>query len=237
MAGGTLGQFMAAIRQQESGGNYRAHNPSGAEGAYQILESNIPSWSKKTFGHSISLDEFLSHPAEQDAIARHIMAPGFKKYGPEGEAAVWYSGQPDPTKTYGNPPVYKYVASVMSLMGKSGSVQVDDVSGSSVTTAGLQQAGYDAVIDVTPFGIPLNPFKLPGWLAGQFGGGSSDSGGVGGALGGVMWDAIGPIVLSALAVAGGLGLVLLGLYVTAKPAADAKKQELLEAASAAPIPV
>jgi hypothetical protein len=241
----TLDQFMAAIRQQESGGNYKVVNSIGALGAYQIMRANLPSWSKKTFGHSISESEFLSHPAEQDAIARHIMAPNFKKYGAAGTAAIWYSGQPDPTKRYGNPPVYKYVQSVLGLIGKSGSVTggknvtpADDVSGSSVQAAGLQQAGYEAVVNLTPYGIPLNPFKLPGWLGGELGKAGGDAaGGALGAAGGAMWDAIGPIVLAALGVAMGGGIVLIGLYLTAKPAMDEKKQEIEQLASAAPIPV
>jgi hypothetical protein len=244
----TLDQFMAAIRQQESGGNYKVVNSIGALGAYQIMTANLPSWSKKALGHSISVSEFLSHPDEQDEIARKIMAPNFAKYGPAGTAAIWYSGQPDATKTYGNPPVYKYVASVLALIGKSGSVtggkggstttQTDDVSGSTVKAAGLQQAGYDAVVDLTPYGIPLNPFKLPGWMGGELSQGLGDSAsGALGAAGGAMWDALGPIVLAALGVATGAALVVIGMYVTAKPAVDEKKQEALQLASAMPLPV
>jgi hypothetical protein len=244
----TVDQFLAALRQQESGGNYKIVNSIGAMGAYQVMPSNLPNWSKATFGHTISREEFLSHPEEQDAIARHINTPRLKKYGPAGAAAFWYSGQPDPTKTYGNPPVYKYVQSVLALIGKSGTVTggknvtpADDVSGSTVTTAGLQQAGYDAVIDLTPWGMPLNPFKIPGWVGGNLSkipGELGDSaGGALGAAGGAMWDTIGPLVLGALGVSAGIGVVLIGLYVTAKPAVDEKKQEVLQVASAAPIPV
>lgn len=244
-----LDQFLAALRKQESGGNYTIVNSIGAMGAYQIMPDNLPSWSKSTFGHSISRSEFLSHPEEQDAIARHINAPRIKKYGPAGAAALWYSGQPDPTKTYGHPPVYKYVESVLALMGKSGAVTggknvtpADDVSGSAVHTAGLQQAGYEAVINITPYGIPLNPFKLPGWLGGQLDGGTGD-GGIVGKLSSGMWDAFAPIFLAAIGVAVGGGIVLLGLYVTTKPAidrsvdkaTDAVQQVTQVAATAAPL--
>lgn len=236
----TLDQFLAALRQQESGGNYKVVNGIGAMGAYQIMPSNLPSWSKATFGHSISVQEFLSHPDEQDAIARHINGPRLQRYGPAGAAALWYSGQPDPTKRYGDPPVYKYVQSVLALIGKSGTVTggkggatttpTDDTSGSTVTTAGLQQAGYDAVIDLTPWGIPLNPFKLPGWLGGKLAEGGSE-------VAGGMWDALGPAILSALFVAGGVGAVLIGLYVTAKPQVDKAEEiaPMLIAPEAAPL--
>jgi hypothetical protein len=233
MAGVTLDEFMAAERAQESGGNYGVVNSVGALGAYQIMRANLPSWSQRTFGHSISEQEFLSHPAEQDAIARHIMAPGFQKYGPAGEAAIWYSGQPDPTKTYGNPPVYKYVQEVLARIGHAGTVTggknvtpADDVSGSTAMPAGLQQAGYEAVINLTPYGIPLNPLKLPGWMAGKLG---EAAGGAAGAAGSAMWDAAGPVLLTGLAVATGAAGILLGLYVTARPTVQA-------AAEAAPVP-
>lgn len=232
-----LDQFLGALRQQESGGNYKVVNSIGALGAYQILRSNLPGWSKMTFGHSISEAEFLSHPEEQDAIARHMNAPRLKKYGPAGTAALWYSGQPDPTKRYGHPPVYKYVASVLALMGKAGNVTggkdvnpADDTSGSTITTAGLQQAGYEAVIDLTPWGIPLNPFKMPGWLAGKLGEAGGDA--AGGLTQG-MWDSLGPVILAALGVAAGGGAILLGLYVTAKPTVDKASEQVAQAATVA----
>lgn len=102
--------------------------------------------------------------------------------------------------------------------------QADDVSGGgSVQTAGLQQTGYDAVIHLTPWGIPLNPFKLPGWVAGKAGG---IAGGLAGDAGGAVWDSLGPVVLAAVGVAAGLALVVGGVYLTAKPSVDEKKSEL-----------
>jgi hypothetical protein len=230
----TLDQFLAALRKQESGGNYSVVNSIGAMGAYQVMPANLPNWSKETFGHSISRTEFLSHPDEQDAIARHINAPRFQRYGAAGAAALWYSGQPDPTKTYGDPPVYQYVKDVLALIGGAGTVTggkdvtpADDVSGSTVKAAGLQQAGYDAVVNITPFGLPLNPFKIPGWLAGQLDGATKDATG---ALTGAMWDAIAPMVMAGLGVAAGAGIVLLGLYVTTKPAIDQERDDVKSAA-------
>jgi hypothetical protein len=40
----------------------------------------------------------------------------YRAYGARGAAAVWYSGQPNPYATYGNPPVYVYVNSVIAIM-------------------------------------------------------------------------------------------------------------------------
>jgi hypothetical protein len=246
----TFGEFLAAERQQESGGNYHVVNSIGALGAYQIMTANLPSWSKAALGHSVSVSEFLSHPAEQDAIATYELKPKWTKFGPAGAAAWWYSGQTNPNKTYGNPPVYKYVQQVLARIGKAGSVSggsgsggsdtsaspADDVSGSGVTQAGLQAAGYEAVIDLTPWGIPANPFKLPGWEAGKLGDLAKDlaGGGASGVLGSAsgMWDTVGPVILGALGVAAGVGAILIGMYVTARPAVDHAEQQ---AAALAPL--
>lgn len=224
-------EFLAAEREQESSGNYGVVNSIGAAGAYQIMGYHIPDWSRAALGHSISEHEFLTHPAEQDAIAAYEFRPVYDKHGPRGAAAWWYSGDWKLANDYrpqkNGPSIGAYVDQVMARIGHAGSVnagsggtnasQADNVSGSTVTTAGLQTAGYEAVVNLTPYGIPLNPLKLPGWMAGKLGDAA------GGAVGGIekgMWDAVGPVVLSGLAAMAGLGLLVLGLYVTVKPSVD-----------------
>lgn len=108
--------------------------------------------------------------------------------------------------------------------------QADNTSGSGVTTAGLQQAGYDAVINLTPWGIPLNPFKLPGWLEGQLG--KAEQGVTGGLTKGLI-DSIGPIALAVLGVGLGAALVLGGAYLAAEPHIEAKVEEAAKIAAAA----
>ena len=222
----TRDTFLWAVRKQESGGNYSSVNSSsGALGAYQVMPSNVASWTKRSLGHSLTAAQFLADPAAQDAVASTILGGYYDQYGAAGAASVWYSGQPDPTKTYGSPPVWQYVKDVLQHMGTAPSVlpagsttpAVAD-GGGTVRTAGLQQAGYDAVINLTPWGIPLNPFKLPGWLGGKLGELGGDA--AGGALGGFAWDTLGPIVLATLGVGAGVALAVLGVYVTAKPAVD-----------------
>jgi hypothetical protein len=255
-------QFLAAERAQESSGHYGDVNRgSGALGAYQVMPYHIPDWSKAALGHSISVHEFLTHPEEQDAIARYEFKPIYDAHGPRGAAAWWYSGSwklaNDTRSQNGGPSIADYVNQVMAKIGKAGSVTggtggssatpADDVSGSAVHTAGLQQAGYDAQIKLSDFGIPINPFKLPGWLDGALSGGVEAYGGeagkaLGGAVGGLaggMWDAVGPLILSGIGVAAGAGIVLLGLYVTAKPAinktTEVVQQTAQTAATVAPL--
>lgn len=112
------GRFIAAERQQESGGNYRAVNgSSGALGAYQVLPSNLPEWLPQSSLPDMSPEAYLADDAAQDAVAWTILGGYYDHYGPAGAAAEWYSGQPDPHATYGNPPVYQYVNDVLALMG------------------------------------------------------------------------------------------------------------------------
>lgn len=110
--------FLWSLTQQESGGNYGAVgqwvNGDRAYGRYQVMGANIPSWTKKYYGTSLTPQQYLSNPAAQDAVVRGVLKGYYDKYGPEGAAAMWYSGQSNPSKTYGNPPVYKYVQQVMS---------------------------------------------------------------------------------------------------------------------------
>src|SRR5487761_468880 len=112
------GRFIAAERQQESSGDYQVVNPgSGALGAYQVLPSNLPQWLPESGQQDMSPDAYLACDPCQDAVAWTILGGYFDQYGAAGAAAMWYSGQPDPHATYGNPPVYQYVNDVLRLMG------------------------------------------------------------------------------------------------------------------------
>jgi len=131
-------KFLWAIRQQESGGNYKSVNSSsGALGAYQVMPSNLAAWERAAGLKSETSIQYLNDPSEQDAVAAKILGGYFSKYGDKGAAAMWYSGQPDPTKTYGNPPVYQYVADVVKLEGTAPD------SGLPGTGAGTVASGTD----------------------------------------------------------------------------------------------
>lgn len=117
-----------------------------------------------------------------------------------------------------------------SSSGAAGAVPAD-LTGAAAAGPGLQQAGYDAVLDVTPWGIPLNPFKLPGYVAGKLG---DLAGGAAGAGTSALVDSLAPILMATIGVVAGLGLAVLGIYTAAKPHIDAQEQKL---ASMMPIPV
>lgn len=123
----TLNQLLAGIRQVESGGNYNVVNSIGAVGAYQVMKANIPSWTKKALGYSVSWQTFRNSKSIQDKVARVILGGYYKKYGAAGAASMWFSGQPNPnsTRSDGGNTVRQYVNKVLSASGGSG----DGISG------------------------------------------------------------------------------------------------------------
>lgn len=95
-----LAMFMAATRQQESGsaqGNYR--EPNGG-GAYQIEQSNWPSWARAAgAGSWANVRPSDAPPQVQDAVARYEMTSYY--YGAGGQswrnvARIWNGGSPNP---------------------------------------------------------------------------------------------------------------------------------------------
>lgn len=138
-------QFLWAEGQQESGGNYGdVNSSSGALGYWQVMPGNLPSWLPASGEPVMTPSQFLADHDAQNAVAVHILGGDFQRYGPEGAAAVWYSGQPDPTSNVGNPPVSTYVAQVMARMaGAPADPSVGDTTGGSPAT--LTAAGPSGV--------------------------------------------------------------------------------------------
>ncbi len=101
--GSDLDRYAAAIRTVESGsaaGNYGALGPltkSGdrAYGAYQVMGNNIPSWTQKALGRTMTPDQFLGDRDAQDAVFRDQFARSVDRYGnPQDAASVWFTGSP-----------------------------------------------------------------------------------------------------------------------------------------------
>lgn len=118
----TVADFIAAIVQQESGGNYHAVSPDGALGKYQIMPANIPQWSRDVLGHSITAQQYLDSPALQDKIGQAKLSALYNKYGARGAAAAWYSGSASNANNYssdsgGAGSAGSYADSVMWHMG------------------------------------------------------------------------------------------------------------------------
>ena len=100
---GDLDRYASAIRTIESGsaaGNYGALGPitkSGdrAYGAYQVMGNNVPSWTQKALGRTLTPEQFLGDRAAQDAVFRDQFGGSVGRYGnPQDAASVWFTGRP-----------------------------------------------------------------------------------------------------------------------------------------------
>lgn len=139
----TFEQFFSAISEQESNGRYNAVgvwvNGHRAYGKYQVMDFNIPSWTKQYYGKSLTPQQFLSNPKAQEAVARGKLQSYYNKYGARGAAAAWYSGNPNlhmSTKPQpGGPSIKGYVDSVINKAYKypSGGSSSNFSTGSTAT--------------------------------------------------------------------------------------------------------
>ena len=85
-SGGTRNPY--AARATASRGRY-------AIGKYQVLNTNVPSWTKEVLGQRMTPDEFKNNPEAQETVARAKISELLHKFGdPQDVAAVWFSGRP-----------------------------------------------------------------------------------------------------------------------------------------------
>jgi hypothetical protein len=96
-------RFRRAIIGQESGGDYEIINKdSKAIGIGQVLPKNVPSWTKKYYGRSLTPHEYRYNREAQDAVLNgrfRDMLAYYSQQGYTGEemirraAAEWYGGR------------------------------------------------------------------------------------------------------------------------------------------------
>lgn len=95
-----LDRYLGALGQIESGNNYTALGPrteSGnqAYGRYQVMDFNIPVWTKEVLGQSMTPQQFLENKQAQDAVARAKFGQYLEQTGnPYDAASMWFSGRP-----------------------------------------------------------------------------------------------------------------------------------------------
>ncbi len=90
--------YADAISGIESGGRYGLLGPvtkSGdrAYGKFQVMGSNIPSWTQQFYGQSLTPQQFLNNPQAQDAVFQGKFGQYVNQYGPEGAAKAWFAGE------------------------------------------------------------------------------------------------------------------------------------------------
>lgn len=145
-----VGEFMAAISGQESGGNYSAENTdSGAAGAFQIMPENWPSWAEAA---GLGADAPMTQE-NQNKVARHKMSEYYQQFGNWRDVAIaWYGGpgavdyseEAKNRKQYFNgneyPSINEYADSVMERLEK---IQAENRS----ADAGQNNIAGDAVAE------------------------------------------------------------------------------------------
>lgn len=95
-----MADYRRAIRAVESDGSGgygaiggRTKKGDRAYGAYQVMDFNIPSWTKKYYGKQLTPQEFLNNEAAQDAVFDGEFGGYLDKYGNFNDAmSMWFSG-------------------------------------------------------------------------------------------------------------------------------------------------
>lgn len=89
-----------ALGQIESSGRYGVKGPRNSKlgyplGKYQIMEANLPQWSREALGRSVTSQEFMRSPELQDKVATFQMQKLYDKYGNwDDVASAWLTGNP-----------------------------------------------------------------------------------------------------------------------------------------------
>lgn len=95
-----LTRYLNALGTIESGNNYSALGPrteSGnqAYGRYQVMDFNIPVWTKEVLGSPLTPQQFLEDRKAQDAVAAAKFGQYVEQTGnPYDAASMWFSGRP-----------------------------------------------------------------------------------------------------------------------------------------------
>jgi hypothetical protein len=161
----SLQGVMDAIGQYESGRNYQAIGKTTASGdkaygKYQVMGSNIPSWTKTALGVSMTPQQFLNSPEAQDKVAAYYMGQTLNNYGTlKDVASVWFSGRPankaGNAKDVNGTTVPTYIKNIQSIYAKNN----PSASGGSVNPQVQSYAQQYASTGTIPTGMPKSLFN------------------------------------------------------------------------------
>ena len=117
-------EAFAAVESRGSG-DYKALGKSiksgmykgdRAYGRYQVMGKNIPVWTKKYLGESMTKEDFLNSPETQDNLIKAFLREKYEKYGTiEDAVSEWFTGDPlkkaqDRNASDGDSTVNEYVS-------------------------------------------------------------------------------------------------------------------------------
>lgn len=95
-----FGNAIAGIESKGQADPYAALGPvtkSGdrAYGKYQVMGSNVPSWTKDHLGQEMTPQQFLANPQAQDAVFNGQFGKYVQQTGsPQDAASMWFTGKP-----------------------------------------------------------------------------------------------------------------------------------------------
>ena len=156
----------AAILGNESNGDYNAMSPvlkggsyagQRSYGKYQVLESNIPSWTKEYYGQSLTPAQFLASPDAQEAVQKGKIGDLWNKYGNiQDVASAYFTGVPYAQAVKEGRrdqatgmTVQQYVAKAAAAFGKSQTPASSSVSVENLPST--LQPYYKTSYDGTPY--------------------------------------------------------------------------------------
>lgn len=95
-----IGRYLEALAGGESGGAKDPYDVLGPEtkygraiGKYQVLPTNVPSWSEEAGLGRLTPEQFRGNREAQEAVARHKFGEYLEKTGsPSEAAAMWFAG-------------------------------------------------------------------------------------------------------------------------------------------------
>jgi|TARA_Y100000015_G_scaffold37895_1_gene40267 hypothetical protein len=102
-----IDRAVEALRFLESGGKKNPYKAKGkkvtkgqykgeqAIGAYGVMESNVPLFTKKYYGEELTVEEFINNTKAQDEVAKEFILQNYQKYGNlEDAISTWFTGDP-----------------------------------------------------------------------------------------------------------------------------------------------
>ena len=161
--GSDLDKLQTNIGQKESGGRYNAIGPKTkygrAYGKYQVLETNIPGWTKEFLGKSMTPQEFLEDHEAQEKVAKGKMAQYYAAYGNTGDvASMWFSGKPlskvSKDASDGYTTVGGYVGDVTKGLGAP-----TGTTGGAITAAPMGAPPAETALPMADEGAPTPPIR------------------------------------------------------------------------------
>ena len=102
-----IDRAVEALKFLESGGKKNPYKTKGkkvtkgqykgeqAIGAYGVMESNVPLFTKKYYGEELTVEEFINNTKAQDEVAKEFILQNYQKYGNlEDAISTWFTGDP-----------------------------------------------------------------------------------------------------------------------------------------------